>query len=145
VLRESKERIMSFCTICLVSLNKYMGRPRIEELMPRYRPVSKASSTAVLPHKQVSLVRLVESIIPGGGFLGLRQKGERVGATIVEVLKAEPRDKRFLYNAQEKDSKFTTYGELSDFILGAGNLSNILVHHRGTNCSDACSNMLQVK
>jgi len=104
---------------------KYMGRPRTEEFLPRYRPVSKASSIAVLPHKQVSLVRLIESNIPGGGFLGLRERGEHVGATIVEVLKAEPRDKPFLYNAREKDPKFTTYGDLSDFILGVGNLSKL--------------------
>ena len=109
---------------------KYMGRPRTEELMPRYRPVSKASNIAVLPHKQVSLVRLVESNIPGGEFLGLRKRGEHVGATIAEVLKAEPRDKPFLYNAREKDPKFTTYGELSDFILGAGNLSKLGVQQK---------------
>jgi acyl-CoA synthetase (AMP-forming)/AMP-acid ligase II len=74
-----------------------------------------------MPQKQVALVRLDESRLVGGGLTGR----DNVRTTIGSLLKAQPRDKPFLYNARANGGICTSYGQLSDFILGDGNLSNL--------------------
>jgi|AntRauTorckE5430_2_1112549.scaffolds.fasta_scaffold01905_2 acyl-CoA synthetase (AMP-forming)/AMP-acid ligase II len=103
----------------------HKGHPRPEKIVPKYRLVSKASSISVMPHKQVALVRLDSSELPDGGLMG-----RGVGTTIDSLLKARPREKPFLYNARG-NGVFTSYGQLSDFIRGDGNLSNL-----GVQCNE---------
>jgi hypothetical protein len=72
-----------------------------------YKEVNPITSLALHPHFQLAHVKLKDEILP-------------YGATIVNCLKAQPRDKPFLFDARNGKGASTTYGEVLDFINGGG-------------------------
>lgn len=100
------------------------GRSISTPIMPTFVPTSSVSSISILPEIQVSLVRLNENNLPGRqhSFVDNDQPGD----SIVDVLKTQPRDKPFLFDARTNFENCTTYGEVYDFVrLGDGNLSKL--------------------
>jgi acyl-CoA synthetase (AMP-forming)/AMP-acid ligase II/peptidoglycan/LPS O-acetylase OafA/YrhL len=76
---------------------------------PEYTKMSDISSVALLPKRQVALVKLDENVLPLDGD----------GPTIVSLLEAQPSDKPFLHVSRVQDpTKNTTYGDILNFIRG---------------------------
>jgi len=73
-----------------------------------FKEVNPITSIAVDDHIQVSRVQLNNNLLPSG----------KHGATIIECLKAQPKEKPFLFNARNTQSVSTTYGQCLEFIKG---------------------------
>ena len=76
-------------------------------ILDDYKEVNPITSLALHPHFQFAHVKLKDEILP-------------YGATIINCLKAQPRDKPFLFDARNDKGVSTTYGEVLDFIDGGG-------------------------
>ena len=89
---------------------KFLGNPPPKITDINFRPVSTVSQLAVLPYAQVGLVKLVDSRLPWRS---------PEGATILSLLKEQPRGRPFLHISRIADeSAHTTYGDIVDFIQG---------------------------
>ena len=75
-----------------------------------FKPISQVSSIALLPHVQAALVKLNKENLP-------YSKGNC--STIISRLKTWPADRPFLRDSRVEDSnKYTTYGDVLEFIQG---------------------------
>jgi len=90
---------------------KTLGVPYQKRAPLDYIQMNEVSAVHLLTRSQIALVKLERELLPEGLY--------NEGATIKAVLRAQPRDKPFLYNARNKDNKATTtYGDVYDFING---------------------------
>lgn len=101
----------------MISILKEIAVPREDSDSPNYEPklssasfkeINPVSYIAVNKDVQVTHVRLRNDLLPSG----------KHGATIVDCLKAQPREKPFLFNARDPGGVPTTYGQALDFIEG---------------------------
>ena len=97
---------------------KFLGNPSPKIADINFTPMSAVSQLAVLPDSQVGLVKLVDSRLPWRS---------PEGATILSMLKEQPRDRPFLHVSRIADEyAHTTYGDVVDFIQGGkGDLRKI--------------------
>jgi hypothetical protein len=79
-------------------------------LLDDYKKINPVTSVAVHPTVQVARVQLKEDLLPSGKY----------GATIINCLKAQPKNKPFLFDARNTNGVSTTYGQVLDFIEGGG-------------------------